>query len=587
MSAPSTDIARLLAAAADLRAAGASWDAVADRLHRSPDTCRRWPARFPAVWADLYRQAERRQAAEARAEATNILRNQLRHEDDKARRDAAKRCCPPPPAAATPNPTRPPTPSPSSSPHFPPTMSPTSPPPAAAPSTPTGLTDLVRATAERSRFDPAAFAAFVLTDPAGRTLCPAPVHRELQAFLSRHPRALVELPRDHGKSVQVCVRLLWELGRNPGLRIRVVCASEALAVERGRFVRDAIAANPRLRLVFPYLRPGVPWEAVRFTVRRMGPVLGPSVAAVGVGAATTGARADLLVCDDIVDVRALRSRADRERVAAYFHENLVNLLEPDGRLWCLFTPWHADDLNARLKRNPAFALFRRPVGDELQPVWPAKWPREALERRRAEIGAVAFARAYRLVCVPDEAVPIRAAWVRFWTEPAEVVATVLAVDPAVSVTAKADASALVTLARTADNQVRCLEATARRVPAPELVHLIDDADRRWRPDAILFEDNGGFAAVRDLLVRHARFGPKVRGVKQSRDKAARVSAFSVPVENGTFRLKGDGSGGVDAGQQALFDEMTTFPAGEHDDLVDAAAFGAEYLLNHPEPRVFG
>src|SRR5262249_41299112 len=71
-----------------LRAAGASWDAVADRLHRSPDTCRRWPARFPAAWADLYRQAERRLAAEARAEATNVLRVQLRHEDDKAKRPA-------------------------------------------------------------------------------------------------------------------------------------------------------------------------------------------------------------------------------------------------------------------------------------------------------------------------------------------------------------------------------------------------------------------------------------------------------------------------------------------------------------------
>src|SRR5450755_3729493 len=159
----------------------------------------------------------------------------------------------------------------------------------ARPMSRTAVRDLVRLAVERSRIDPAAFAGFVMTDPAGRTLRPAPVHRDLQRFLSRHPRALVELPRDHGKSVQVCIRLLWELGRNPGLRIRIVCASEALAVERGRFIRDAIATNQRLRLVFPFLRPGVPWEAVRFTVRRPGQVLGPSMASVGVGAATTGA----------------------------------------------------------------------------------------------------------------------------------------------------------------------------------------------------------------------------------------------------------------------------------------------------------
>jgi predicted phage terminase large subunit-like protein len=75
-------------------------------------------------------------------------------------------------------------------------------------------------------------------------------------------------------------------------------------------------------------------------------------------------------------------------------------------------------------------------------------------------------------------------------------------------------------------------------------------------------------------------------VTQTKDKSARVSAFSVPVENGSFRLRGDGAGGADPGQQALYDEMTTFPLGEHDDLVDAAAFGTAYLLDRPEPRVW-
>jgi predicted phage terminase large subunit-like protein len=444
----------------------------------------------------------------------------------------------------------------------------------------------LQAAVRRSRSDPSAFAALCFTDPAGRPLRPAAVHRDLQRFLTRHRRALVELPRDHGKSVQVCIRLLWELGRNPSRRIRVVCATEALAAERGRFLRDALCTNRRLRLVFPHLQPAQPWEATRFTVGRPAHLIGPSVTAIGVGGGSTGARADLLVCDDVVDVKALHSRSDRERVRTWFQENLVHLLEPDGRLWCLFTPWHADDLNSHLKRHGGYALFRRAVGDDLEPVWPEKWPREKLAERRREVGEVAFARAYRLRCVPDGDVPIRAGWVRYWTEPTPAEAVVLAVDPAVSAKARADASALVTLARTATNEVRCLEALARRVTAPELVQLIDDADRRWMPDVILFESNAAFGAVRDLLVRHARFGPKVKGVTQTRDKAARVSAFSVPVENGSFRLRGDGAGGVDPGQQALYDEMTTFPLGEHDDLLDAAAFGTAYLLDRPEPRVW-
>ena len=104
---------------------------------------------------------------------------------------------------------------------------------------------------------------------------------------------------------------------------------------------------------------------------------------------------------------ALRSRADRRRVREYFRDNLMNLLEPDGRFWGLFTPWHPDDLNAHLKINPAYSHFRRAVGDDLQPVWPEKWPSEHLAERRAEIGSLSFARAYRLTCIPGGADPDR------------------------------------------------------------------------------------------------------------------------------------------------------------------------------------
>ena len=435
---------------------------------------------------------------------------------------------------------------------------------------------------------PNAFAEFCFTDQHGRPLRQGQVHRDLQAFLTAHRRALIELPRDHGKSVQVCLRILWELGRDPSLRVKIVCASEALAAQRCRFLRDALTANKRLPLVFPELAAAEqpPWASMEFTVRRPANVIGPSVAAFGIEASSTGARADLLVCDDIVDVNALRSRADRERVKAFFRDNLLNLLEPTGRFWNLSTPWHLDDLNYELKKNPAFALFRRPVGDDLEPVWPEQWPRERLEERRGEIGATSFARGYRLVCVPEKDVPIRAEWVQFWTEPAAAERVVLAVDPAVSKESRADCSALVTLARTANNQVHCLEALARRVSAPDLVELIDDADRRHRPEVILFEANAAFAGIRDLLIRHARFGPKIKGVVQTRDKLSRANALSVPVQNGAVRLHGLGPRQVAPEQQELFDQMTTFPFAEHDDLLDAVAMGTAYLLDQPEPRVW-
>ena len=110
--------------------------------------------------------------------------------------------------------------------------------------------------------------------------------------------------------------------------------------------------------------------------------------------------------------------------------------------------------------------------------------------------------------------------------------------------------------------------------------MIDEFDRQWNPAVILFESNAAFRGIKDLLTRHERFGPKLKSVTQTADKAARVAAFSVAVENGAFQLKSDDT------QRELFEEMTTFPFGEHDDLLDAAATGCAYLLDRREPRAW-
>lgn len=79
-----------LARAAELRAAGSSWEAVAAALNRSADTVRRWPSLYPARWRAALRDAERRLVSEAGAESVLVLRQLLRSDDEKVRRDAAR-----------------------------------------------------------------------------------------------------------------------------------------------------------------------------------------------------------------------------------------------------------------------------------------------------------------------------------------------------------------------------------------------------------------------------------------------------------------------------------------------------------------
>ena len=80
----------VLARAAELRAAGSNWEVVAAKLHRAADTVRKWPALYPTQWQTALHTAERRLVSEASAESVLILRQLLRSDDEKVRRDAAK-----------------------------------------------------------------------------------------------------------------------------------------------------------------------------------------------------------------------------------------------------------------------------------------------------------------------------------------------------------------------------------------------------------------------------------------------------------------------------------------------------------------
>ncbi|MFL5339409.1 MAG: hypothetical protein ACJ8F7_04505 [Gemmataceae bacterium] len=84
MKPPSDHILCLLRRAAELRAAGKSWEAVGGAVHRAPETVRRWPREYPAEWKRCYLVAEASLLAEAAAEALQYMRVMLRSENERS-----------------------------------------------------------------------------------------------------------------------------------------------------------------------------------------------------------------------------------------------------------------------------------------------------------------------------------------------------------------------------------------------------------------------------------------------------------------------------------------------------------------------
>lgn len=72
---------------------------------------------------------------------------------------------------------------------------------------------------------------------------------------------------------------------------------------------------------------------------------------IGIGGSLTGKHADIIITDDIINLKDRQSQAERERTKAAYQE-LQNVRNPGGRIINTGTPWHPDD---------AFSLMPEPV----------------------------------------------------------------------------------------------------------------------------------------------------------------------------------------------------------------------------------
>ena len=232
-----------------------------------------------------------------------------------------------------------------------------------------------------------------------------PVHRRIIAWLAAEEppwRRLLMAFRGCGKSTLVALFCAWTLYRRPESRILVLAADQPLAVRMVAHVRRILERHPLCRALLP--EEPEAWAADRFSVRRAGALRDPSMLAQGLGGNITGARADLIVCDDVevagnCDTPAKRLEL-RERLA-----ETEFVLAPGGAILYVGTP-HTEESLYR-PGEPALEGYARleiPILDaEGRSAWPERFPEEAVAALRRRVGPLHFARQMLLHPVPAEA----------------------------------------------------------------------------------------------------------------------------------------------------------------------------------------
>lgn len=264
--------------------------------------------------------------------------------------------------------------------------------------------------------DPNAFAELVLrNEETGESVSQGKLHEQWHQLANECDRLLVWSHVEAGKTQQLPIlRTLYELGRNPNLRVAIVSNTHEQAVKIVRTIAKYIENSAELRSVFPNLEPdrSQRWTTNVLTVKRAGFPKDPSVQAFGVHGAVTGARIDLLILDDILDHENTRSATARQDLWEWYNSTLVGRLSTNGRIIIVGNAWHPDDLLHRLARMARWKAVRCSVLDAAgQPTWPERWPLTRIEKARTEMPPTEFARQLLSQARSDEDARFKREWV--------------------------------------------------------------------------------------------------------------------------------------------------------------------------------
>ena len=394
-------------------------------------------------------------------------------------------------------------------------------------------------------------------------------------------RIAVSMAPRFGKSQMISIYYpAWYLGKHPDHKVIVASHTADLAVDMARKVRNLMQTD-EYRDIFP----GVSIAADAKAAGKWNTNKGGEYFATGVGGALAGRGGHLIIVDDPHSEQDLKASnfASLDTTYEWFSAGLRTRLMPGGKICVLHTRWHQRDLIGRLTKDGAMnedgdqyevfefpAILNEDEPERMKSLWPEQWSLESLLRTKASMANVLWQwnAQYQQNPTASESAIIKREHIKWWPHqtPPACEFIVQAYDTAMTTKERSDYSVCQTWGvwTTEDgvDNVILLNRVKGKFEFPELKKMALEQINDWQPDVPIVEAKASGQPLIDELRRSGIFVQDYSPGK-GQDKIARLNAVSDMFATGQVWFP------ETRWATEVVEELLAFPAGEHDDEVDA------------------
>lgn len=389
-------------------------------------------------------------------------------------------------------------------------------------------------------------------------------------------RLAIFMPPRHGKSETVNRNFIsWYLGCHPKHEVIGASYNHDLAQDFGREIRNKFKSREHL-LAFP----NVELRSDSHAADRWNTNWGGGYRAAGMDTGVTGRGAHLLVIDDPHKGRVeADSKSMRDKVLKTYKSDFYTRLEDDALIVLCMTRWHHEDLAASMLEMEDFDVVDFPaVLDDggvdpatgkligwTKALWPEKKDIPELKQIRKVLGLREWSALYMQRPTPEEGAFFSRKDVRRWAT----------IPQGLSIYASSDYAVK---DKGGDYTVHCiigvdhalnyylLDMWRGKTNSGAWIEAMLTLMRRYKP-LVWFGEKGVIQhAVEPFLAQRMQatktFTTLLHWVPSLTDKASRAMPLRSAMQAGAFYLPPHQWADV------VIEEMMTFPAGHHDDIVD-------------------